>query len=78
MLTDKAETREKLSRIFQSETISTEILYCLGLVQRFNTLGIKPLVIIISVIELVVEQLYISSNYLKKGIFIKTFLIQNT
>ena len=29
---DKTNTREKFSRIYKSDTIVTEILYCLGLV----------------------------------------------
>ena len=33
ILTEKTKTRENFSRIYKSETIITEILYCLALVQ---------------------------------------------
>ena len=36
ILTEKTKTRDKFSRIYKNETIITEILYCLALVQPYN------------------------------------------
>ena len=37
MLSDRTKTREKFLRIFKSEPIITKILYCLALVQPYDS-----------------------------------------